>query len=94
MIYLVAHVVAVSGGLDDARCDAFCEKLFARCDALSNVRVGFLFGFMLDLVAHVVAVGGACFLLVEPESVGGNEIGEPKMNFCEQDDANWCEFLL
>jgi hypothetical protein len=59
MLYHVAHVVAVWGGLGGARYDGFYKKIFARCDALTNVRVGFFFGFMLDLVAHVVTVGGS-----------------------------------
>jgi hypothetical protein len=43
VLYLVARVVVVGGGLGDARCESFCELLFARCDAFSSVRVAVLF---------------------------------------------------
>jgi hypothetical protein len=62
MLYLVAQIVAVWEGLGGARCDAFCRKLFARCEAFSKLRTVLFFGFMLDdPVVYFVAVGGGWF---------------------------------
>jgi hypothetical protein len=47
VLYLVARDVVVGGGLGDARCDSFFEKLIGRCDAFNGVWVAFFFGLIV-----------------------------------------------